>query len=213
MRPPPLSVVGSQAPGAQPSELDTIKAKTVPGFFKLKLLLKQPDQFHLLGKKRIVAMCARHLPIIRIHPCRADHVCELPNRLRRKQPVRTDPHKAQPCTNSAKHLLRRCVSIQRVPGVHGAQDGQVSVGVKTVDESPPLVVQVARNIKSTANQAAAVLVQRPRVFPIPVGIAAEAFLKKRCGLVTEHPNLARQRQPLLGRFLRQIIPPAQSGSF
>ena len=68
-------------------------------------------------------------------------------------------------------------AAQRIPGVHGAQDGQVGIGVETVDESAALVVEVAGDIEPAADQPAALVIQAPGVFAVAVGIAPKPLVE------------------------------------
>ena len=102
-------------------------------------------------------------------------------------------------------------AAQRVPGVHGAQDGEVGVGVEPIDEALTLIVEVAGDIESPADQAQT---------STPTGLRPRGSLRrvpgwavrpKRssnsvCGLVAEHGDLARQRQAAARRLMRQIAP-------
>ena len=47
------------------------------------------------------------------------------------------------------------IAAQRIPGVHGAQNGEIGIGIEALDESLALVIEVAGNVESPADQAAA----------------------------------------------------------
>ena len=95
--------------------------------------------------------------------------------------------------------------MQRVPGVHGAQDGQVGIGVEALKEPLALVVQVAGNVESAANEAAALVIEPPGIFAVAVRITAIPLVEKLGRLVAEHADLAGQRQAAPGRLLGQIM--------
>ena len=42
----------------------------------------------------------------------------------------------------------KLIAADRVPGVHGAQNGQIRIGVKAIDEPLPLMVEIAANIET-----------------------------------------------------------------
>ncbi len=142
-------------------------------------LQKHPDQFRLFGQKGIVTVSAGHLAVLGVNPGGANCLGEFPDRIWRKQPVGADSHKNQAGANAAEGFPRRSTAIQRVPGVHGAQNGQVGIGVEAVDEPLSLVIEVAGDIETPANQAATLVVEAPRVLAIPVGIAGEALVEQR----------------------------------
>src|ERR1035437_719572 len=54
---------------------------------RLRHLLKQPYQFRLLGQESIVAMGARHLPVIGLDPCHTNCLSKLANLPGREEPV------------------------------------------------------------------------------------------------------------------------------
>ena len=68
-----------------------------------------------------------------------------------------------------------------------------------------LMVEIAGNVESAADESAALPVERPGVLAVAVGVAAESLFEKCRGLVAEHADLAGQRQPLPRRPLRQIV--------
>src|SRR5580693_10236274 len=123
-------------------------------------------------------MAAGHLAKFGLRSGSANDAGELPNRIGWKEPVGADADKAEPGANAAESPGRRGVAVQGVPGFHGAQDGQVGVGVEAFDEALSLVVEVAGDVETSADQAAAVVVQTPRVLAVAVGIAAEPFLEE-----------------------------------
>ena len=69
--------------------------------------------------------------------------------------------------------------IERIPGIHGAQDGEIGIGVESLDEPLSLVIEVAGNVEAAANEAAAMVIEAPGVFAVTVGIAGEALIKQR----------------------------------
>src|ERR1035437_5076736 len=149
-----------------------------------------------------MAVGAVHLAIIGMNAGRANGMGEATHSFRRKKPVRADPHKAEARTNSPKGLEGRRLTMQRVPDVHGPQDGQVGVGVKALDEPVTLVVEVAGNVKAATRQAASGAVHGPWVFAVSVRLAAITLIEQLGGLIAEHADLPGERQPAPRRPLR-----------
>ena len=87
------------------------------------------------------------------------------------------PTKAEAGLDATECLLRRGLAVQRIPGIHGAQDGEVGVGVEALDEPLALVIEIAGDIEAAADQASAMLVEAPRIFAVAVGIAAEPLVE------------------------------------
>ena len=104
--------------------------------------------------------------------------------------VGVDANEAEPRLDTAKRLLRRGITPQRIPGVHGAQDGEVGVGVKALDKSIALEIEVAGDVETLADEPAAMTICGPGILAAAVGIAAEALVEQRRGFVADHGDLA-----------------------
>src|ERR1035437_5958699 len=100
-----------------------------------------------------MAVGAGHLLVIGLHAGGANGVGKVAHGLGRKEPVGADADKAEAGANPAKGFGCRGASSLRVPDVHGAQNGQIGVGVKAVDEALSLVVEVAGDVKAPSNEA------------------------------------------------------------
>ena len=87
-----------------------------------------------------------------------------------KEPVGADADKAQPGLDSPEGLLGRSVAAQRIPGIHGAQDGQVGVGVEALDEPLALIIEITGDVEAPAGQSAAFAVRCPGIFPVRLGL-------------------------------------------
>src|SRR6516225_10839299 len=111
-----------------------------------------------------MAVGAGHLAVIGGDAGLANGISKLAYRLRRKQPVGTDAHKAEPRLDAPERLQRRRAAAQRVPRIHCAQNGEIRIGVEALDESPALQVEIAGNIKTAADQSASLVIQTPGVF-------------------------------------------------
>ena len=105
-------------------------------------LLEQSNQLGLFGKEGVMAVGAGHLTVVRSHAGGTEGMSKLTYRFRREEPVGTDAHKAEPGLDASEHLLSRRMAVQRIPRFHGSQNGEVGVGVETLDKAlaaqPPL---------------------------------------------------------------------------
>src|ERR1700728_1505290 len=116
--------------------LDTAPGKTVPGRFLSfeKWLLEETNELDLLGQKGIVPVSADHLAVVGVHTRRANRFSQPPDGFCWKEPVGTDADEVQPGLDCAKNLFRRPASTQRIPGIHGAKNRQIGIGVEAIDE-------------------------------------------------------------------------------
>src|SRR6185437_13034488 len=111
------------------------------------ILLQQPNQLGLLGQKSVVPVVAGHLAVLAMRASNANRLCKAPHIGLRKQPVRADTDKREMSSDAPEGLYWRAVTTQRVPRVHGAQDGKISVRFKAVEEAPALLVEIAGNVE------------------------------------------------------------------
>src|SRR6202034_3645508 len=103
-------------------------------------------------EKGVMAVVAGHLAIVGLGAGLQDAFSEAAHLDGGKKPIRADADEAQPRTDAAKSLLRRGEPSQWIPGVHGTQNGQVSVGVEALNESLALVIQIAGDVEAPAGQ-------------------------------------------------------------
>ena len=183
--------------------------KPAPGrFVRLPVaLLQQAHQFRLLGQEGVVAVVTDHFAVLGLSAGGANGFGEPLHLAAGKSQSVLMPMKMQPGADAAEGLLRRVVAAQRIPGIHGAQNGEVGVGVEAVDEAPALVVEIAGDIEAAADEASAWPLparRGPGIFAAAVGIAAVALVEQRRGLVAEHGDLPGQREAAARRLLRQI---------
>src|SRR5579863_9136987 len=99
-------------------------------------------------------------------------------------------------------------AAHRIPGLHGAKDGEIGVGVEAIDEALTLVVEIAADVETSADEAAAIFA-RPGiagggVAAFAVGLAGESLVKERGRLVAEHGELACAGQAAMRRLLREV---------
>src|SRR5579875_435369 len=167
-------------------------------------LLQQPHQLGLLGQESIVSVVAGHLAVLAMRAGGANGLGKAPYVGLRKEPVRADADESEPRADAAEGLGRRPVAAQRVPRIHGAQDGKISIRFEALDKAPALLIEIAGDIESSANEPASVPVRGPWVLAAAIGIAPIPLLEQRRRLVAEHGDLPGQRKPAARRLLRQI---------
>ncbi len=124
--------------------------------------MQQTHQLGLFSQKGVMAMIAGHFAVVGLGARGSDGFGESPHIFGRKEPVRADTDKAELSADTAECLLRRGVPEQRIPCIHGAQNRQVGVGVKALNESIALKIKVAGDVKALADKAAAMAVCCPR---------------------------------------------------
>ena len=134
--------------------------------------MQKTNQFRLFGKKGIMAMGSGHFPILCMDAGGANCLGKVSDRGGRKEPVGADSHKTEPGLDSAKYLGCGAADGDGLPGVHGAQDGEVGIGVEAIDEPFALVVKVAGNIESPADETAALVVEAQGSSPFRFGLRA-----------------------------------------
>ena len=134
-------------------------------------------------------MRTRHFAVFGRHTGGSNEGGKVADRIRGEQPVGADADESKPRPNTAKYVL--CILYCSAgPSIHGPQNGEIRVRVKPLDESFSLVIEVAGNIETAADQPSAMVVEAPRVLAIPVGIAGEPLIEQSGRLVAEHPDLA-----------------------
>src|SRR6476646_4092116 len=93
-----------------------------------------------------------HLPVIGMNSDGANRGGEFSHGIRKKQPVRTDSNEAEPGANISECLFERGVPVQRVPSVHHAHDGEVGIGIEALKKPVALMIEIACNIETAANE-------------------------------------------------------------
>src|SRR5581483_5116477 len=166
-------------------------------------LLQKAHQLNLLRQKRIVTVIARHLTIVDIRSGGAYLLSKAAHRVGGEEPVGADANEAEPRADTAVGLNRRSIAANRIPCIHRAQDGEIGIGIKAVDEALALVIEITGDVEAAADEATSA-VQQPGVLAVAVGIAAKPFFEERRRLVADHGNLTRQPEPVAGWLLRQI---------
>jgi hypothetical protein len=133
-------------------------------------LLEQSNQLGLFGEEGVMAVGAGHLAVVRCHTRGTDGISKLPHRFRREEPVGTDAHKAEPGLDASEDFLGRRMAAEWIPRFHGSQNGEVGVGVETLNKAASLEIKVAGDIEASPDQASTMIGDAPGIFAIAIGV-------------------------------------------